>query len=551
MINRLTAINYKGYQTYIPTQTEQRTVQQPNTNYTANIYPTETVKIYNEQPIITEEAQLSLGQMHDFHGQSIPMERAFSIMHQFDNNTLFPQNNFFDKDKPVDKLKCCCGDMYLGEEPKNASVVNKFLNISGIEATAIGNHELDIPIEQLVDIVNDRQYKFLGANMHPDKDSAINKILSKSYIKEINGNKYGIIGLVPPDIEVHLKYPEKAEEFHIADIEQTKNDLQHEVDELKKQGVNKIILLSHVGLRSDKYLAQNVNGVDVILSAHTHSYLGDVKEGENLLRSPSGEPVLITQVGRDGEFIAFPNVKFNKLGQITDVQYNIVKTEDFPRNLIARNLFEKILGKPEVVGSIKSIENPNKDIYAYENPNCDFILDSMRAELGTDIAIMNSANIRGHFSTGKLDTRDLAMASPFGNKVCIVNVSEDELVSRIEKRIKLSMTSKSHRPGILQVSGLKYTYSMKDAKLLSLTFIDKNGKEQTIDLANPRKDKLYTMVADDFCITSPDSGMDLTHRYNTAIKKFDTDKDVFVADYLRKHSDPIEIKPDGRIKAID
>ena len=54
----------------------------------------------------------------------------------------------------------------------------------------------------------------------------------------------------------------------------------------------------------------------------------EVKEGENLFKSPKGEPVFIIQVGRDGQNIAIPNFQFNELGQITKLQYNIIKTEN-------------------------------------------------------------------------------------------------------------------------------------------------------------------------------------------------------------------------------
>ena len=551
MINGIDRTSFKNNTVTVFKQGATLKQELPSYDYTSNIYPTQTVPIYEENPIVTKPSQLSLFQIHDFHGQSIKMERAFSIINNFDNDTIYKNNNFFDKNQPIDKIKLASGDIFLGEKEKDLAVANEFLNLSGIEATALGNHECDMAMSEMTNIVKNRKYKFLGANMHPDKNSPVNQILSSSYIKEVNGNRYGIIGLVPPDMANHLKYPETINEFHISDIEQTKKDLQHEVDELKKQGINKIIVISHVGYRNDKFLAENVTDVDVMLSAHTHNYLGDVKKGENLLTSPKGEPVLITQVGRDGEYVALPNIKFNELGQITDVQYNIVKTDNFSRNLIARNLFEKILGKPETLGFVEKVEDPPKDIYAYENPHCNFILDSLKSETNADIAIMNSANIRGRFYEGKIDTRDLSLASPFGNKVAIVRVREDELVDRIEKRIKLSMSSKTHRPGILQVSGLRYKYSMKDAKLLELSFIDKDGHETPIDIKHPRNDKFYKLASDDFCITSPDSGMNLSHRFEEAIQKFETDKDVFVGEYLKKHNEPITIKKDGRIQVVD
>lgn len=509
------------------------------------------ISVYGDSPIRTNPAQLSLFALHDFHGQDIRMEKAYSIINEYDKQDYFGNNKFFDTNKPIDKLKLASGDMFLGENKKELAVVNEFLNIAGILANAVGNHECDNNIDEFAEIVKSRNYKFLATNMHPDKDSAMNDVLSKSFIVESNGNKYGIIGLAPIDIEAHMKRPHEVEAFNVSDLDDTVEDLQKDISKMKNQGVNKIILISHLGLENEQFIAQNVSDVDVILGGHTHNLLKEVKEGENLFRSPKGEPVLIMQVGRDGEYVGIPNLKFNELGQITDIQYNVVKTEDYERSLVAKEAFEKILGKPDIVGKAVYVENPPQDIYANENPHCDFILDCMRKEYNTDIAIMNSANIRGRFYKGEINTRDLAQISPFGNKITIVRITEEELVEAIDEMIEKSMDKPNHRPGILQVSGLQYEFSRSKGELTKLALIDDKGNKTPIDINNPRKNKFYTVVADDYCISSDKAGMDLKHRYNEAIEKFDFDKDKVVENYLRKHPEEITIKSDGRISSVE
>lgn len=509
------------------------------------------LSVYGDSPIRTNPAQLSLFALHDFHGQDIRMERAYSIIEEYDKKDYFGNNNFFDTSKPIDKIKLASGDMFLGENKKELAVVNEFLNIAGILANAIGNHECDNNIDEFAEIVKNRNYKFLATNMHPDKNSAMNKVLSKSFIVESNGNKYGIIGLAPSDIAAHMKRPDEVEAFHVADLDDSIEDLQKDINKIKRQGVNKIILVSHMGLESEQYIAQNVADIDVILGGHTHNLLKEVEKDNNLFLSPKGEPVLIMQVGRDGEHVGIPNLKFNELGQIVDIQYNIVDTEDYERSLVAKEAFEKILGKPDIVGKASFVEEPPKNIYANENPHCNFILDCMRAEYGTDIAIMNSANIRGRFYEGDIDTRDLAQISPFGNKMTIVKITEEELVDSIDEMIERSMEKENNRPGIIQVSGIKYEFSRSEAELTKMSIVDKDGKEHPIDIHNPRKDKFYTVMADDYCISSNKAGMGLKHRYEEALQKFDFDKDKVVEAYLRKHPEPIEIKSDGRISSID
>ena len=45
--------------------------------------------------------------------------------------------------------------------------------------------------------------------------------------------------------------------------------------------------------------------------------------------------------------------------------------------------------------------------------------------------------------------------------------------------------------------------------------------------------------------------MDLKHRYEEALEKYDFDKDKIVERFLLHQSKPVEIKSDGRIKVVD
>ena len=144
----------------------------------------------------------------------------------------------------------------------------------------------------------------------------------------------------------------------------------------------------------------------------------------------------------------------------------------------------------------------------------------------------------------------MAVISPFANKVLVVDLPEDEIVHAIKRRVENSTKSTSHRPGIVQVSGLKYSFNNK-GELLSMSFIDKNNNETPIDIKNPRKDKFYSVSTDDFCLISEDGGLGLAHRLKEAKKIFDYDKDVVVAEYIKKQTSPIHIKSDGRIINVD
>ena len=45
------------------------------------------------------------------------------------------------------------------------------------------------------------------------------------------------------------------------------------VQKLKQQGVNKIIALGHAGINIDKKVAEEVDGVDIVVGGHTNTFL--------------------------------------------------------------------------------------------------------------------------------------------------------------------------------------------------------------------------------------------------------------------------------------
>lgn len=503
-----------------------------------------TAKI-SEQPIVTKPAQLSLFHMHDFHGQSVRMERAYTAGEEFQKGSL-TQSEIFEDTMPIDKLKLCSGDMFLGASPIRISMVNEFLNNIGVIASALGNHELDSSITDFAKLINEKKYRLVSTNIHPNKENAVNNIVSDSFIIEINGNKYGIIGVSPVDFMEHTNQPEEISKLNLDNLDSTIAEIQEDVNLIKQNGVNKIILLSHLGVDFDKNIAQKVNDLDVILGGHTHTLFKEAKEGENLFYSSKGEPVLIVQSGKDGEYIGVPNLKFDEFGQIVDIDYKIIKTDDYERSEELQASFEKYSTEADELGTIINMESDTGNNYAQENPNASFLLDCLRCELDTDVAIMNSASMRNKFTSGDFTSLDLENAVPFTDKIVVIQASEKELVNAIQQKVKETILSPNLRPGILQVSGMRYEFDKQTGDLISLSILDKSGEERFVDVKNP-SDRLYSVAVNEFCAENEKSGLGLKHRVKKAIKIFDYDIKKFVSDWCEKSNEPIVIKQDGRI----
>ena len=480
----------------------------------------------------------SIFYINDFHGKSINMERTVTASNAFDH---------FVPSVPTDKLKLSSGDIQLGEPVPANRVMVEAQNIMGIMASAMGNHEYDTP-EHIAELIPHMGYKMLACNINIKPDNPLYKKVEKSYIQEVNGNRYGIIGVSPVDLFSRLKYGKIFEELNIDGIENTIKDVQEEVDKLKEQGVDRIILLSHVGFGYDQKIAKETDGIDIILGGHSHNLVKDVKPEVNLFNSKSGEPVVITQAGRDGNYFGVLNVEWNNRGVMTKVQNNITSTRGFKRNPVVRHVFETILGKPKIVGTINSVSTVPQNVAIEPSGHGSFLCDCMREELGTDIALFGSATMRGFFESGKLDTRWLEDISPFKNKMAVANYTEKDIVDALRVACK-SLVNTNNKPGLIYVSGLKYSVS-KNGDLKSVCFVDKSGKETPIDINNPRTDKFYKTALTDYYAEGHD-GFTMLKKADNDVKIYDFDICRCIEDYMHKHPQPVDIKDDGRIQIVD
>ena len=521
----------------------------PNTSNTSvnngalSLWQTNTTSIYTPQVANNTTTKIKIGYINDFHGQLTKMER-----------TILPLQNC--------DLRLSGGDNFLGDE-LNISLnkgVAKYLNLANIDASPVGNHELDMSQKNFMEITKDLNTKLVDCNyrqviddpkiaeqLYKETNKApINDRFINAFVKEVRGEKYGIIGVSPVDMDERYTHADYYDDCKVDDIDDTIKDIQEEADLFKQQGINKVILLSHLGYKLDKKVAQETSNIDVIIGGHSHNLVEGVTEGENLLKSKTGEPVIITNGGKDGEHFGNLSLEFNSNGILTNAKNEIFNTTDFSRNLIYAKILQADMEENEKVGYINSVLPQPKNKLIEENPQANFIADAIRNELGVEIAFLNSANLRSSFEPGTFTKLDAKMISPFHNQMVIANVTEKDLVDAFKFTCKTLVNS---RPGLFAVSGLKYTVRKSDGELLSLTKVDNDGKETPIEINNPSTTKTYRVSADSFVMRGGDKVSSLNY-VGREEKIFDFDKDTLVCDYIKHQNKPIDINQTGRITIV-
>jgi len=152
----------------------------------------------------------------------------------------------------------------MGEK---AQIIIESFNLMGYDAMGIGDDDLTLGKEFLLEISKKANFPFLSSNL---LDEASGKTLfQSSLIKEINGLRVGIFSLLLPDF---FTSPSDLRKKGLT-IRQPIEVAQAMVKELKPK-TDLIILLSHLGYVKDIELSQIVQGINIIVGSHTGINLG-------------------------------------------------------------------------------------------------------------------------------------------------------------------------------------------------------------------------------------------------------------------------------------
>ncbi|WP_411994581.1 NAD nucleotidase [Agarivorans sp. DSG3-1] len=220
------------------------------------------------------------------------------------------------------------GDLYytLFKGEADAALMNEVC----FDAFALGNHEFDggdAGLKTFLEFLYSPtcQTQVLAANVEPEVGvSPLAPVTRWDYfqpymIKSFGDAKVGIIGI---DIATKTKNSSSPDATTLFHDETT--TAQMYIDELKGQGVNNIILLTHYQYKNDVELAAKLSGVDVIVGGDSHTLLGDFADlGLNtqgdyptMLSNLDGDPVCVAQAWQYSAVVGDLAVTFDGNGKL-------------------------------------------------------------------------------------------------------------------------------------------------------------------------------------------------------------------------------------------
>jgi 5'-nucleotidase / UDP-sugar diphosphatase len=448
---------------------------------------------------------------------------------------------------------------YRGQD--NAQIMNAL----DYDAMTLGNHEFDDGDEILANFLDAINFPAVTANVDFSASEFLADKVEPYTVIEVNGEQIGVIGLVTPETPI-LSSPSADLVFNDDLVGVT----QQYVDELTAQGVNKIILVTHIGLQADQMVAAGVSGVDIIVGGHSHTLLGNAytaSAGEYPIEatSASGEPVIIVQAGSNNTYLGRIDVEFDANGVLTSWEGDTIFLS---RYIAADPEVEAII--TELSGPIEELRNTpvgqsavflvgDRSICRFEECNLgNLITDALRAETGAQIAIMNAGGIRANIP--EADTpEDVALSTPeevtlgevltvlpFGNLTSTFELTGADVVAALENGVS-RVDSDEGTGRFAQVSGIRYTFDASKPvgeRIVSVEVLGEDGEYTAID-----PEATYTVVSNDFL---RNGGDDYSVVAENSVNPYDFGRpvDQVVADYIQANS-PVTPELEGRITRVD
>ena len=275
---------------------------------------------------------------------------------------------------------------------KGQDMVN-VMNKLGVEAMT-SHWEWTYGTERVKEIVDALPFPFLGANIF---DSEWDEPAFEPYkIFEKGGVKVGVIGQAFPYMPIaNPKWMFSEYSFGIR-----QERMQEMVDELRAKGVDLVVCLSHNGFDVDQKMAAQVQGIDVILTGHTHDAIPEpVLVGQTILIASGSNGKFVSRVDldvRDGRMMGFRHKLIPIFADVITPDAEMAALIDGEREPFKAQLEEEI-------GTTESL------LYRRGNFNGtwdDLICDAVRSERDAQIAMSPGVRWGPSVMPGEAITRE-------------------------------------------------------------------------------------------------------------------------------------------------
>ncbi|MEI4769541.1 5'-nucleotidase C-terminal domain-containing protein [Psychrobacillus sp. FJAT-51614] len=381
------------------------------------------------------------------------------------------------------------GTLYFNEFKGQADL--ELMKLMDYDVMTFGNHEFDLGStpeghKALSEFISKSNFPFVSANADFSKDVNLKGLFNvnvssdpkdgqiySGIIKEVDGQKVGLFGLTTAET-ADISSPKDVTFTDYIKAAQTM------VDEFEKQGVNKVVAVTHIGYDdnptydNDLLLAAAVSGIDVIVGGHSHTKLEKPVAVTKDKDGKEKDPTIIVQASQYSEFLGTLDVEFNKEGKVVGHAGELIPIKDQKEDAAAAELLKTYKAKVEETSKTEigvlaetTLENPRTDgddtkpsVRKNETVLGNIITDGMlvKAKKYNDkviMALQNGGGIRASIDAGPITVGEIITVLPYGNTLATMEVTGAELKAAFEISFK---SYPKENGGFLHVSGAKVEF---------------------------------------------------------------------------------------------
>lgn len=267
-------------------------------------------------------------------------------------------------------------------------------------------------------------YPVLAINCFDKASSAL--FFDPWRIVERGGLRVGVIGIASPIVDKTMP-PQFSEGVRFTNGDE---ELPGTISALRKgESVDLIVVLSHLGFPQDVKLARETNGIDVIVSGHTHNRMKEaiVENG-----------AIIFQSGCHGSFVGRLDLEVDK-GRVVNYRHSLIPIDDTiaDDDAVARLIGEALApSRAEMSEVVGRVEAPLHRYAMLQSSMDDVLLQAIAEAAGTEIAFSNGWRYGAPIPAGPVTVNDLWNIIPTNPKVSTVEMTGSEIRTMIEENLE-------------------------------------------------------------------------------------------------------------------
>lgn len=342
----------------------------------------------------------------------------------------------------------------------------------GVHCAVFGNHDFDFGVDHLEKCIEKMDFPWLLSNI---KDNINDEPLGKgevTHMIEHAGYRIGLIGMVEEEWIETLSIVDQEDITYLDFVDESRRL----ANELREQGADMVIALTHMRWPNDEKMAAEVPEIDIVLGGHDHDY--GIKEinGKIVLKS-----------GTDFRNLSKLTATMSSTAwsfEVERVDLNSEYPEDPEMVEIVKSMSVLVGSKMDTyLGSLGvSLDGRFSSVRLQETNLGNFLCDIMLEATEAEVALLNSGTLRSDriHCKGEFKIRDLLSILPFPDLLVVIEVTGQQLLEALENGVSQYPKMEGRFP---QVGGIIFGFDpqKKSGHRIDMNCVKVQGKSLSLN----------------------------------------------------------------------